>query len=261
MINKTDSNYVKRTKTYLLSDLHLGAPYIEDAKAHESRIINFLNSVQDDAKTIYLLGDIFDFWYEYKEVIPKGFIRFQGKIAELCDKGIDVQFFCGNHDMWMFTYFQNELGVKVHHGPQIITIDNKTYFLAHGEDLGVEDKIFLKLLQVFRSKIAQWCFSTMLHPDFAMRLAHKWSNKSRLKNGTKETTTYLGENNEHLVKFAKSYKGEEHIDFFIFGHRHILLDLMIKKDSRVIILGDWIQHFSYAEVENDQLSLLNFEEN
>lgn len=252
---------MKRTKTYFLSDLHLGAPYIEDAKGHEARIITFLDSIQEDAKTIYLLGDIFDFWYEYKEVVPKGFIRFQGKIAELCDKGIDVHFFCGNHDMWMFTYFQEEMGVTVHRGPEIITIDNKTYLLAHGEDLGVEDKIFLKLLQVFRSKIAQWMFSTLLHPNLAMRLAHKWSHNSRLKSGQKETSTYLGEDNEHLVKFAKTYKGDQHIDYFIFGHRHIVLDLMIKKDSRVIILGDWLQHFSYAEVEDGFLALEYFEEN
>ena len=235
--------------------MHLGAPYIKDPKVHEKRIVNFLDSIKEEAKEIYLLGDIFDFWYEYKHVIPKGFIRFQGKIAELADSGIKIHFFGGNHDMWIFTYFQEEFGITVHHKPTIVTIDNKRFFLAHGEDLGIDDWAFKTMLRLFKTPWLRWCFSNLLHPNIAIAFAKGWSGKSRTKNETKHVLDYLGEENEHLVKFAKNYKGEQHIDYFIFGHRHIVLDLMFKKDSRVIILGDWINHYSYAEVENGQLIL------
>lgn len=246
---------MNRTKTYFLSDAHLGAPYIKDPKAHEKRIVDFLDSIKESAKEIFLLGDIFDFWYEYKHVIPKGFIRFQGKLAELADSGIHIHLFGGNHDMWIFDYFQDELGITLHHEPTIITIDDKTFFLAHGEDLGIDDWAFKVMLKLFRAPWFRWCFSTFVHPNLAMAFAKGWSVKSRFRNGEKEEIKYLGEDKEHLVKFAKNYKSDQHIDYFIFGHRHIVLDLMIKKDSRVIILGDWISHYSYAEVENGQLIL------
>ena len=246
---------MNRTKTYFLSDAHLGAPYIKDPKAHEKRLVDFLDSIKESAKEIYLLGDIFDFWYEYKHVIPKGFVRFQGKIAELSDSGIKIHIFGGNHDMWMFTYFQEELGIELHHEPTIVKIDGKSFFLAHGEDLGIDDWAFKTLLKLFKAPWFRWVGSTFFHPNLLMNFAKVWSNKSRLKHGKKEVTQYLGEDNEHLVKFAKHYQGTEHIDYFIFGHRHIVLDLMIKKDSRVIILGDWISHYSHAEVENGQLIL------
>lgn len=246
---------MNKTKTYFLSDAHLGAPYIKDPKTHEKRLVDFLDSIKDSAKEIYLLGDIFDFWYEYKHVIPKGFVRFQAKIAELTDSGIIIHLFGGNHDMWMFNYFQEELGVILHHEPTIVNIDGKTFFLAHGEDLGITDWAFKTMLKLFRAPWFRWCFSTFIHPNIAMSLAKGWSVKSRQKSGKKEGLKYLGEENEHLVKFAKTYHSDQHIDYFIFGHRHIVLDLMIKKDSRVVILGDWIKHYSYAEVENGQLIL------
>lgn len=246
---------MNRTKTYFLSDAHLGAPYIKDPKAHEKRLVDFLDSIKESAKAVYLLGDIFDFWYEYKHVIPQGFVRFQAKIAELCDSGVEVHLFGGNHDMWMFKYFQKELGIILHTEPTVVTIDNKTFFLAHGEDLGINDWAFKKMLQLFRAPWFRWLFTRFVHPDIAMSFAKGWSVKSRFKNGEKEHREYLGEEKEHLVKFAKNYTGEQHIDYFIFGHRHIVLDLMIKKDSRIIILGDWISHYSYAEVENGQLIL------
>ncbi len=248
-----------RTKTYFLSDAHLGAPYIKDSKAHEKRLIRFLDKIKDDAKTIYLLGDIFDYWYEYKHVIPKGFVRFQAKLAELVDNGIEIHYFGGNHDMWIFGYFEEELGIILHHKPKTITIDGKTFFLAHGEDIGIEDWKFKFLLKVFRSPIVRWAFSNLIHPDLSMSLAKKWSGNSRKKNADNETAKYMGEDKEFMVKFAKAYD-KEHIDYFIFGHRHILLDLMIKKNSRVIILGDWISHFSYAIVEDGNLSLRDDEQ-
>ena len=249
-----------RTKTYFLSDLHLGAPYIDDAKIHEARIVSFLDKIKTDAKAVYLLGDIFDFWYEYKQVIPRGFVRFQAKIAELCDEGIKVHFFTGNHDTWMFDYFQEELGVILHKEPTEIEIDGKNFFLAHGEDLGIEDWAFKKMLQLFKARWFQWLFSTFIHPNLAMRLAQAWSTKSRKKNEQKDAIHYLGENKEYQVVFAKNYKSKDHVDYFIFGHRHLVLDLMIKKDSRVIILGDWINFFSYAEVADGKLIMNQLEQ-
>lgn len=246
---------MNRTKTFFLSDAHLGAPYIKDKRAHEMRLVHFLESIKEEAKEIYFLGDIFDFWFEYKQVIPKGYTRFLGKVAELSDSGINIHFFGGNHDMWVFDYFKTELGLQLHHKPTIVEIDNKTFFLAHGEDLGVSDKVFKLLLRLFRSHSLQWLFENLIHPNIAIRLAQRWSVKSRHQHGKKEKTTYLGEDKEHLVLFAKNYKGNKHIDYFIFGHRHIALDLMLKKDSRVIILGDWISQCTYAVVENGQLLL------
>lgn len=244
-----------RNKIYFLSDAHLGAPYIKDPKAHEARLVHFLDRIKDDAKEIYFLGDIFDFWYEWKHIVPKGFIRFQGKVAELVDSGIKVHFFGGNHDMWMFSYFQKELGVDVYHQPTLVDIDGKTFFLAHGEDLGVDDRLFKAMLRLFRAPWFRWLFSTFVPPSWTMRFAKSWSVKSRKRHGHQEGLKYLGEDKENLVQFAKSHKSTQHIDYFIFGHRHIMLDLMLKKDSRVIILGDWIRHFSYAVVENGQLQL------
>ncbi len=249
---------VTKTKIYFLSDIHLGAPYINEHVMHERRLVDFLESIKEEAKEIYFLGDVFDFWFEYKRVIPRGFVRFQAKVAELADSGVAVHFFAGNHDMWMFDYFQQELGVQVHYRPMVKKIGKRTLFLAHGEDLGSENRTFKALLRLFRTKWVQRMFSVLIHPNSAIRFARNWSMKSRRKNGEKESTAYLGEDKEHLVQFAKHYKGEEAIDYFIFGHRHIVLDLIIKKDSHVIILGDWLSHFSYALLENDHLSLAEY---
>lgn len=241
-------------KIYFLSDIHLGAPYIKDHKEHEQRVVRFLDDIKKDAEEIFFLGDIFDFWLACRYTIPQGFTRFLGKVAELSDAGIKIHFFGGNHDMWMFDYFQKELGIEVHLQSKIIERYGKRYFLAHGEDLGIDDKAFKMLLSVFRASWFHWVIRTLVHPDWMMFIARKWSGKSRHKNDEKQVSNYLGENKEYLVKFAKSYRGED-INYFIFGHRHIVLDLMIKKDSRVIILGDWIRHFTYAVVDQSQLQL------
>lgn len=246
-------------KIYFLSDIHLGAPYIKDHKKHEQRVVSFLESIKDTAEEIYFLGDVFDFWFEYRFVIPQGFTRFLGKIAELSDCGIKIHMFGGNHDMWMFHYFQDELGVEIHQLTQKVTLQGKDFFLAHGEDLGVTDKTFLLMLKIFRASWFHWFSKTLIHPDLMMKVAKSWSVKSRHKNGIKGSTRFLGEDREYQVKFAKNYKGDP-VDFFIFGHRHIVLDLMLSKKTRVIILGDWISNFTYAELYKGQLELKNYEE-
>lgn len=247
-------------KIYFLSDIHLGAPYIKDGKLHEKRVVAFLDRIKEDADEIFFLGDIFDFWFEYRYSIPQGFTRFLGKVAELSDQGIKIHFFGGNHDMWMFDYFQKELGIEVHLQSRCIERQGKQLFLAHGEDLGIEDKAFKLMLKLFRANSFHRFVRTFVHLDLMISIARKWSGKSRHKNDVKKVSNYMGENKEYLVKFAKSYQGDQDINYFIFGHRHIELDLMIKKNTHVIILGDWISHFSYAVMEQGQLQLNEYTE-
>ena len=244
-----------------MSDIHLGAPYIQDHREHERRVLTFLDDIKQDAEEIFFVGDIFDFWFEYRYTIPRGYTRFFGKIAELSDAGIKVHFFGGNHDMWMFDYFQEELGVEVHMQSQLMMRQDKQLFVAHGEDLGIDDKAFKLLLRLFRSKRFRWVVRTFVHPDLLMSIARKWSQKSRHSNDEKQISNYLGEDKEYLVKFAKSYIVDSTVNYFVFGHRHIELDLMIKKNSNVIILGDWIKHFTYAVMEDGHLVLSEYDYN
>lgn len=238
-------------KTYFLSDLHLGASYLKNPRENERRIVRFLDSIKEDAKTIYLLGDILDYWYEYKTVVPRGYTRFFGKIAELTDRGIEIHWLIGNHDIWIFDYLPSELGVIVHDGTVITEIEGKTFFLSHGDNVGKRDWTFKLIRNIFRNKTCQKLYAS-IHPRWTIPFAHKWSSHSR-KDGDPETTAYQGENNEYLVRFAKSYLKEHSINYFIFGHRHILLDLMLNRESRIVILGDWINYFSYAVLENGEL--------
>ncbi len=245
------------TKTYFISDLHLGAEYL-DNKQCEQRIIRWLDSIKKDAKRLFLLGDILDYWFEYRYVVPRGYIRFLGKLAELSDSGIEIHWFTGNHDIWIFDYLPQELGIKLHRHHETIEIDSHTFFLSHGDDVG-ERKFSFRFLQwLFRNKVAQWCYS-WIHPDITMIVAHKWSNSSRKHNENKEEY-YRGENKEPLVKFAKEYIKENPTEYLIFGHRHILLDLMLSRDSRMVILGDWIKQFSYASFDGENLTVDIFEE-
>ncbi len=216
----------------------------------------WLDFVRKDADTIYLMGDIFDYWFEYRHVVPKGFTRVLGKLAEVTDSGVEVHFFIGNHDLWLTDYLSVECGMILHFDPYITEIYGKKFFLAHGDGLGDESKSFRFLRKVFHSKFLRKCFSG-IHPRWTIPLAHAWSNSSR-QNGI--VAEYLGEGNEYLIKFAKS-KLEEipDIDYFVFGHRHIMLNLPVSERSRVVILGDWIKLFSYAEFDGETLSLKQWE--
>ena len=190
--------------------------------------------------------------------MPRGYTRFFGKIAELTDRGIEVHWFIGNHDIWIFDYLPAELGVSVYYTPQIVNLNGKTFYLAHGDGLGDTSRTFRFIRAIFHNRFCQVLYSA-IHPRWTVSFAHKWSSHSRL-NG--DSDDYSGESDEYLVKYAKSYleKSSQHIDFFIFGHRHIMLDLMIRKDCRVIILGDWINYFSYAVLDGDQIWLEQFDE-
>lgn len=241
----------QRDKTYFISDLHLGASYL-DKHASEQRVIGWLNSIKHDAKRLILLGDILDYWFEYRHVVPRGYIRFLGKLAELSDSGIEIHWFIGNHDIWIFDYLPAELGITLHRTHEVMEIDGHRFFLAHGDDVGKRKASFRFIQSLFRNKWAQRCYS-WIHPDLTMILAHKWSSSSRKKNDKKGEEHFRGEKHEPLVQFAKEYIKDNDVEYLIFGHRHILLDLMLTRNNRMVILGDWIKHFSYATFDGKNL--------
>lgn len=247
----------QRNTTYFISDLHLGASYL-DTRQSEQKVIDWLNSIKSSAKRLIFLGDILDYWYEYRHVVPRGYIRFFGKLAELSDSGIEIHWFTGNHDIWIFDYLPAELGITLHRTNEVLDIDGHSFFLSHGDEVGERKWSFRFIQWLFRNKVAQWCYS-WIHPDLTMILAHKWSSSSRKKNNQKGEKHFRGEKHEPLVRFAKEYIKNNNVEYLIFGHRHILLDLMLTRNNRMVILGDWIKHFSYASFDGENLWIDLFE--
>lgn len=244
-------------KIYFASDVHLGAPTIRNPRDHERTFVAWLDQIKDSAEAIYLLGDIFDFWFEYKKVVPRGYTRLLGKLAEITDSGIPVHFFTGNHDIWVFDYLPRETGVIVHHEPMICQLDDKTFFLAHGDGLGGFDKTFTFIRSIFTNRFAQWLFGH-IHPNWGIGFATMWSKQSREKNMVKYGSVYLGDDKEWLVMFARDTLKKQSIDYFVFGHRHIALDKDMGEGSRLIYLGDWISQLTYAVWDGHTLQLETF---
>ena len=244
-------------KIYFASDVHLGAPTINNQREHERRFVGWLDSIKDTASEIYLLGDIFDFWFEYKKAVPKGFSRFLGKLSELTDAGITVHFFTGNHDIWIFDYLPSETGVVVHKEPQIREIDGFRFFIAHGDGLTRFENGYRILKSVFNNKVAQWFFR-WLHPDIGIWFATAWSKKSREKNTNARYEEKKAEGDKWLISWAKEILEKEHFDFFIFGHRHVAMDIDLTSNSRFVYLGDWISLFSYGEWDGSRFELKKF---
>jgi UDP-2,3-diacylglucosamine hydrolase len=243
-------------KIYFASDFHLGVPTHTESLEREKKVVSWLCSIEDSASHIFILGDLFDFWFEYKYTIPKGFVRILGKLMQLRDADIPVTFFTGNHDMWMFGYFQEEFGIRVFKDPVTVNIQNKKFFIGHGDGLGPGDRKYKIIKTIFTNKTAQRVFR-WLHPDVGIRLANYWSHKSRQKN-LSEDKKYYGED-EWLVRFCREQEEEEHHDFYVFGHRHLPLDVRINDRSRYINLGDWIMSFTYAEFDGREISLKTYE--
>ncbi len=243
-------------KIYFASDFHLGVPNYASSLEREKRIIAWLDQIKRDAHSIYLLGDIFDFWFEYKHAIPKGFIRFQGKLAELRDAGIPIYFFTGNHDMWMFDYFTKELGIVIYREPQTLHINGKVLLIGHGDGLGPGDSMYKIQKMFFNSKVCQWLFAR-IHPNLGMGIAQLWSKQSRLAN-TKREEKFNGEENEFLLSFCKAIEKETHHDFYVFGHRHLPLDLEVGVNSRYINLGEWVHFNTYAEFDGQAVALKTY---
>lgn len=244
-------------KIYFASDFHLGVPTYESSLAREKKIIRWLDSIKSDAQEIFLMGDLFDFWFEYRSAIPKGFVRIQGKIAELTDSGIPVYLFTGNHDMWMFDYLPKEIGVEIIREPIVKSFNGKRFFLAHGDGLGPGDHGYKFIKKVFSNKFCQWLFAR-LHPNLGIGMAKFWSGKSRVANVEKDEI-FLGNEKEWLVQFAKEKLSNEHFDYFIFGHRHLPLDIQLAEKSRYINLGEWIKYFTYAVFDGENLVLKKME--
>jgi UDP-2,3-diacylglucosamine hydrolase len=244
-------------KIYFASDNHLGAPNNEQSLPREKKFVRWLEEVQKDAAALFLLGDLFDFWFEYKSVVPKGFTRTLGKLAEITDSGIPVYYFVGNHDLWMRGYFDQELNIPVYHTPQQFELNGQKFLIGHGDGLGPGDKGYKRMKKVFTNPLAKWLFR-WLHPDLGVPLAQYFSVKNRLISGD-EDIRFQGEENEWLVQYAKRKLQDDHFDCFIFGHRHLPLDIQLSRDSRYLNLGDWIQYYSYGVFDGKELSLEYFE--
>lgn len=266
---------------YFIADAHLGSRALEHRRTQERRLVNFLDQIKDKAEAVYMLGDMFDFWFEYKYVVPKGFTRFLGKISELTDNGVEVHFFTGNHDMWMDDYLESECGVILHRGPYAFELNGKEFYIAHGDGLDYRDrKIGTRILyRCFHSKVL--CrMAKAIHPRWFMDFGLEWAKRSRLKHSKKEENTdfenvkglvgyesapdngelpYQGEDKEGLVLYAKDYlKSHPDINYFIFGHRHIELDIMLSRTTRLMLLGEWMTLFTYAVWDGENMFMDNF---
>lgn len=240
-------------KVYFLSDFHLGAPNFEKSLEREKIIVSFLEKIRKDAAVIFLVGDMFDFWYEYKRVVPKGYTRLLGKLAEISDSGIQLHFFVGNHDMWMKDYFQQELNMPTYFEPKEFRFNGKDFLVGHGDGLGPGDHGYKAMKKVFRNPVCQWLFG-ILPPYFGMGLANFFSQKSREATG-KHDEVFLGEENEWLITYCKEELTKKNYDYLIFGHRHLPIDFTFKNGSRYINLGDWIRYFTFAAFDGNQMTL------
>lgn len=240
-------------KVYFASDQHLGAPDDLASRVREIRFVDWLDEIKGDCQYLFLLGDLFDFWFEYKQVVPRGFVRALGKLAELSDSGIQIYFWTGNHDLWMKDYLEKEINAIVFRDRQHFLINDTKFFIAHGDGLGPGDKGYKRMKKLFTNKLAQFFFY-LLHPDFAVWLGINTSRKNKLISGA-EDVKFLGEENEWLAIYAKKKLESEHFDFFVFGHRHLPMRIELNEKSAYVNLGDWVEHFTYAVFDGEKLKL------
>ncbi len=246
-------------KIFFASDFHLGVPDHKSSVERERKIIRWLESIEAEAHTIFLLGDIFDFWFEYRHTVPKGHVRLLGKLAQLRDTGVSVIFFTGNHDMWMFDYFEKELDIPVYREPQVLLCGNHRFMIGHGDGLGPGDKQYKLLKRVFSSRVCQWLFG-WLHPNIGIGIANRWSRNSRISNN-KKGEKFRGEDREFLLIFCREIEKKQHHDYYIFGHRHLPLNIRINDTSRYVNLGEWVNFTTYASYDGESLQLKEFDKN
>ncbi|MFC0603536.1 UDP-2,3-diacylglucosamine diphosphatase [Winogradskyella pulchriflava] len=243
-------------KIYFASDNHLGAPTSEASKPREKKFVAWLDEIKHDAAAIFLIGDLFDFWFEYKTVVPKGFTRTLGKLAEISDAGISIHYFVGNHDLWMNGYFEEELSIPVYHKPKEFTFNNTTFFIGHGDGLGPGDKGYKRMKKVFTNPFFKWLFK-WVHPDIGVKIGQYMSVKNKLISGD-DDAKFLGEDNEWLAVYSKKKLAEKHRDFFVFGHRHLPLEIQLNDKSKYINLGDWIQYYTYGVFDGETFELKKY---
>lgn len=245
-------------KIYFASDFHLGSPDHQQSRARENRIVKWLNEIESSCSELFLMGDIFDFWFEYRMVVPKGFIRLQGKLAQMSDQGIKIYFFKGNHDMWVNDYFKTEMGIQIISNEYVMERNGKTFYLHHGDGLGPGDQKYKLLRKVFRNPVCQWLFS-IVPPRIGLGIGNAWSSNSRAANQGPEV--FQGEENEWLAIYSKEILKKSHYDYFIYGHRHLPLDLQLNEKSRYVNLGEWLTYNSYAVFDGNELCLNYFDAN
>ena len=243
------------SKIYFASDLHLGVPNKEKSLEREKLFVQWLNEIKSDAEAIYLLGDIFDFWFEYKKAVPKGYVRLLGKLAEISDSGIPIHIFTGNHDMWLFDYLEDEINAQIYREPIEVSLKGKSFFIGHGDGLGPGDNGYKLLKKIFNNKLCQWLFER-IHPNLGISIAQYWSKKSRIANGEKDEK-YYGEK-EWLTQFCNEKIKTNDINFFIFGHRHLPLEVDLGNNTTYINLGEWVNYKSYAVFDGKNLELKRY---
>lgn len=243
------------SKIYFASDLHLGVPNKEKSLEREKLFVQWLNDIKSDAEAIYLLGDIFDFWFEYKKVVPKGYVRLLGKLAEISDSGIPIHIFTGNHDMWLFDYLEDEINAHIYREPIEVSLKGKSFFIGHGDGLGPGDNSYKLIKKIFKNKLCQWLFER-IHPNLGISIAQYWSKKSRIANGEKDEK-YYGEK-EWLTQFCNEKIKTNNINFFIFGHRHLPLEVDLGNNTTYINLGEWVNYKSYAIFDGKNLELKRY---
>lgn len=244
-------------KYFFLSDFHLGAPNRAESLVREKKIVAWLESRREEMAELFILGDVFDFWFEYKKAIPRGHVRLLGKIAELSDSGIPIHFFTGNHDMWIFDYLPSELNVALHRAPIRRTLAGKTFLIGHGDGLGPGDRGYKVLKKVFASKVSQWLFAR-LHPNFGIGLADYLSARSRKANRDADEI-FSGRENEWLVQYCEACQAQQPTDYYIFGHRHLPMVINLEGGGTYINTGDWIRSFTYAEFDGKSMCLKSAE--
>lgn len=250
-------NIPSNKKVYFTSDHHFGAPTREQSLPREKKFLRWLQLIEKDAGALFIVGDLFDFWFEYKTVVPKGFVRILGKLAEMRDNGIEIFFFVGNHDLWMEDYFQTELNIPVYHEPKEFEFFGKKFFIGHGDGLGPGDFGYKRMKKVFTNPFSKWLFR-WLHPDLGVKLAQYLSVKNKLISG-EEDAKYLGEEKEWLILYSKKKMKSHPNDYFIFGHRHLPMVLDIGNKTTYVNLGDWIQYFTYGLITfNGRFELMDF---
>lgn len=243
---------------YFISDLHLGAPNTTQSHERERRFLRWLDAHAKDMEALYVVGDLFDFWFEYKRAVPRGHVRTLGRLAELCDRGVPVYFFTGNHDLWAFDYLKMEVGVQVFYEPQLFTIQGKTLLVGHGDGLGPGDHGYKFLKNVFKNHFLQWCFAR-IHPNTGIGMANYFSRSSRAKTGTADSD-FHGLDREWLYQYAQTYqRNNTPVDYFVFGHRHLPVVAELPGGGVYYNLGDWLQYFTYGVLENGGFELRAFE--
>lgn len=245
-------------KIYFSSDNHLGAPTPAESLPREKKFVRWLDTVKEDAAAIFLLGDLFDFWFEYRTVVPKGFVRVLGKLAEISDSGIPIHFFVGNHDLWMRDYFETELQIPTYREPKKFVFNDKVFLIGHGDGKGPGDKGYKRMKKVFENRFFNWCFR-WFHPELGMRLAQYLSVKNKLISG-EEDKKFLGEDKEWLALYAKRKLETQHYDYFVFGHRHLPMEIQVGEQATYYNLGDWITQYTYGVFDGESFQLKTFEE-